>query len=365
MSGTVAPGFEPVQQLLEGFAAEDPAYSAQLNVLWRGSEIVDLVVGDEFEPDSLTGIFSTSKGLSALTLALLVDRGQLDLDQTVAHYWPEFAAAGKAGILVRELLSHQAGLVGVKGLTIDEIIDSAPAAEKLAAATPLWRPGSMFGYHALTVGVFMEELARRITGGSLQELYEAEIRQGADAYLGLPEELEPRYVPLVFRPPDDLTPFADMLPDDFGALSVTGLLTGVDFASFPNDRRVRAAGVSAAGGVASARGLAQVFENAPKLVKPATMTAMTQRQVWGTDVNLGEEFSFAIVFQRPARSMPFGSLEAFGHDGAGGTLAFADPLYDLAFAYNRAPMRPPIGPEEKAVALSIALRKCVIAKLQA
>ena len=153
-TGTVRPGFEAVRNQFDAYLLAGPAYSAQLSVYWNGDLVVDLVGGPDLAGDSVTGVFSASKGISALVIAMLVRDGQLDLDEPVARYWPEFAAAGKAAVTVRQLLSHQAGLVGLPGgIRFEELRDSAVAAARLAEAFPDWHPGTSFGYHALTIGV--------------------------------------------------------------------------------------------------------------------------------------------------------------------------------------------------------------------
>src|SRR6185437_15677927 len=171
-TGTVSPGFEAVRNQLDAYLLADPAY------------------------DSVTGVFSVSKGISALVIATLVRDGELGLDEPVARYWPEFAAEGKAAVTVRQLLSHQAGLVGLPGgMSFEELRDSSLAAARLADTFPDWLPGSAFGYHGLTIGVFMEELTRRITGRSLQSVYESAIRapHDIDFYLGFPAGQEHRF----------------------------------------------------------------------------------------------------------------------------------------------------------------------------
>ena len=173
-TGTVSPGFEAVRNQLDAYLLADPAYSAQLSVYWSGSLVVDLVGGPDLADDSVTGVFSVSKGISALTVATLIRDGHLDLDEPVIRYWPEFAAAGKAAITVRQLLSHQAGLVGVPGgMSFEELANSTLAAARLAEAFPDWYPGSDFGYHGYTIGVFMEELVpadhRAVAPGDLRK----------------------------------------------------------------------------------------------------------------------------------------------------------------------------------------------------
>lgn len=373
--GSVSPGFERVEALLGELVAADPEYSAQLAVFRRGEPVVDITVGDAIASDAVTGVFSVSKGVSALTFSMLIRQGLVDLDRTVAHYWPEFAAEGKEGITVRQLLSHQAGLIGVQGgFTPDEFIDSAAAAERIATTAPLWRPGSAFGYHGITIGVFLEELTRRIAGTTLQELYEESVRapRGIDFYLGLPETEDHRYLPLRSGPelpsepgPVELPPMA---PDGYMAHMFNAIgrpLVPVHKDPFtPNLRRMRAAGQAAIGGVGSARGIAAVYAAGldcatESLLDAPTRSAVTQEHVSGVDRVLGVEAAFAIGFMKPTRRVDFGSYLAFGHDGAGGALGFADPLYDLAFGYLPFPMVPP-GGDERYRRLRYAVRECVI-----
>lgn len=342
--GTVAPGFEAVAELFGTFLDEDPEYSAQLAAYHHGVKVLDISGGPHTRPDTVTGVFSCSKGVGALVIALLVQDGLLDLDEPVASYWPDFAAAGKDRISVRELLSHQAGLLGLEGgFTLDECNDSALVTKRLAAAQPAWKAGSAFGYHALTLGMFMEELCRRIAGTSLQELYRQRIQSvtGADFFLGLPPEQDHRFAP--FRWANDPNPrWLD--PNSHMGLAL-GSADTVIF-DFPNIPEVRAAGFSSAGGVATAEGLARVYaaalsglaaESGRPAVAPLllseTIEDVSAEQVYGTDRLSGEISGFGTVFLRPTARCPFGSYRAFGHDGAGASLGFADPVYGLAFGY--------------------------------
>ncbi len=124
---TVEPGFESVLKTHEDFGAEGD-YSSQLTIYHRGRRVVDSTVGTGLQPDSLLPVFSSSKGATAIVIALLVQRGQLDLDERVATYWPEFAANGKAAVTVRQLLSHQAGLLGVDGGSQRSVPTGSPGA---------------------------------------------------------------------------------------------------------------------------------------------------------------------------------------------------------------------------------------------
>ena len=335
--GSVAPGFENVQELFASFLAEDAGYSAQVAAYHRGERVVALTGGPDMAADTVTGAYSCSKGVAALVIALLVQDGLLDLDSPVVRYWPEFGVQGKDRLLVREALSHQAGIMGVEGgFGLDEFT-SAAAAARLAAARPTWQPGSQFGYHALTIGIIMEELCRRTAGETLQSLYDRRIRkpEGVDFFLGLPEDQESRYRDVLFQDAAD-QPWVD-------PLSLEGMNSNAPVSTImelPNIRSVRAAGMSAAGGVGSAEGLARLYAAAttgaggePPFLTTETIGLMAQEQVWGLDRSSGLDNAFAVVFMKPHPSRNFGSHRAFGHEGANAALGFADPAYSVSFGY--------------------------------
>ncbi|MCY1232188.1 Beta-lactamase [compost metagenome] len=336
-SGFALPEFQAVRDLFESFLGNDPQYSAQVSVYRAGLKVVDLSGGAHLAEDSITGAYSCSKGVAAFVVALLVQDGLLDLDRTVAHYWPEFAAHGKEEITVRQALSHRAGLLGVEGgLALSEFT-TADAARKLAATAPLWRPGATFGYHALTIGIIMEELCRRVSGSTLQELYGSRIRQpfGIDFFLGLPEDQESRYRDVLYAV-DPGQPWLDPL----GLEGLNGNAAVGTVMELPNHRVIREHGMSSAGGVGSAEGLARLYaaattgaDGGPAFLEPETVRIMSEEQVWGLDRTSGLDNAFAVVFMKPHPSRNFGSHRAFGHEGANAALGFADPAYDLAFGY--------------------------------
>ena len=369
---TIDERFRSVVDLFASYLGEE-GFSAQLSVRWRGELVVDVAGGPAVTPTSITGVYSVSKGVAALALATLFDDGRLVLDEPVATYWPEFAAGGKESVTVRQLLSHQAGLPVVEGKNeLRTLLESELGARRLAAQRPLWRPGTAFGYHAATIGVLMEELVRRVTGGTLQQLYETQVRapREADFYLGLPESVDARYVPvenvrpsaaqsaeLASRPPLDA--LAERVFDNFGVpddRSSSGFST--------NNVGMRRAGPAAVGGVGSARGLARLYADAlPGAENPiagaATFEAMAQQQVWGADRTLNVPNAFGVVFMLPQPRMPFAGLGAFGHDGAGGALAFADPTTAISFGYIPIPMQYPGGADFRSVALARLVRQIV------
>jgi CubicO group peptidase (beta-lactamase class C family) len=336
-AGLATPEFAEVRELFDSFLADDPGYSAQLSVYRRGTKVVDLCGGPGLAPGDITGTYSCSKGVAAFVIALLVQDGRLDLDRTVASYWPEFGVQGKDRLTVRQALSHQAGLPGVVGGFPLAEFATADAARRLAASAPLWRPGTAFGYHALTMGILMEELCRRTSGMPLQGLYDQRIRHpwGIDFFLGLPEDQEPRYRDVLYDPAP-AQPWTD-------PLSLDGLGSNAPVSTImelPNHRVVRASGMSSAGGVGSAEGLARLYAAAttgvdgrPAFLSKATIDLMAAEQVWGLDRCSGSDNAFAVVFMKPQPGRNFGSHLAFGHEGASAALGFADPGYGLGFGY--------------------------------
>jgi CubicO group peptidase (beta-lactamase class C family) len=336
-AGFASREFTEVRELFDSFLSEDQDYSAQLSVYHRGTKVVDLHGGPGLAPGDITGTYSCSKGAAAMVIALLVQDNLLDLDGTVASYWPEFGVHGKDLLTVRQALSHQAGLPGVAGGFALADFTTPGAARRLAGTAPLWRPGTAFGYHALTIGILMEELCRRTAGMPLQQLYDERIRRpwGIDFFLGLPEDQESRYREALY----DADPAAPWLDP----LSLDGLTSNAPVSTImelPNHRIVRAAGMSSAGGVGSADGLARLYaaattgvDGGPAFLSPATIELMAAEQVWGLDRCSGSDNAFAVVFMKPQPGRNFGSNLAFGHEGANAALGFADPGHGLGFGY--------------------------------
>ncbi len=348
---------ELIVERFSGFLEVDPDLSFQMAAYVGGRPVLDVWGGPHLGEHSLMVPFSVSKNTIGLSVALLVDRGQIDLDTPVAEYWPEFSAAGKSAVTVRQLLSHQAGLpTASPRLTWKELLDPHAGAAKLAATRPFWHPGSAFGYHGLTIGNLASELVYRITGATLQEFYEREIRShiGADFYLGLPPELESRRVdvlemipPLAERPSWTPTPYASW---------VFGPHEGAP-QDEANDPRTWRSGHPAHASTASARGIAQVLAatvtglgDRPAMLSQETVTIISQQQVRGYDEVLGQnDRAHSIVFQKPSKVFSWGGPRSFGHDGARGAVACADPDTAVAFAYTIARGPFPGGADPRAI----------------
>ncbi len=196
LGGTCSARFDPVRELFAAKLESGEDLGASLAVNIDGEMVVDLWGGwaDEartvpWTENTITCVFSTTKTMTALAALVLVDRGELDLDANVAAYWPEFAARGKAGIKVRQLLSHTSGVSGWdQPITLEDLYDWDKSTALLAAQAPWWEPGTASGYHMLNYGHLIGEVIRRITGQRLGEFFAAHIAGplGADFHIGLP-----------------------------------------------------------------------------------------------------------------------------------------------------------------------------------
>lgn len=370
--GTVADGFEAVREEFAAFVAgERPDYEGQLCAYVHGRKVVDLRAGEGGGPDALHAVFSSTKGAAYLVTALLVQEGTLELDREVTYYWPEFGAEGKGGLTLRDLLTHRAGVVGLDaGFGREELADDRVIAERLADQRPFWRPGTAFGYHALVIGALVGEVVRRATGRTLQDLWEERVRSPyrLDFHLGLPLSQEPR-----FRPARPMLPTptqrarTDAVPTGPHTLASIAYNTHVpepgDLVEFVNSRAVRAKGPASVGGVASARGLAEMYAAAigglrdrPPLLKPDSLAEVGQIHCCGRDLVVGEYRGYGLGFQAVADwRHRFLGAGAFGHGGAGGSQAFADPRSGLAYGYTRRRMAWPGGaaPENDRFVLAV------------
>lgn len=367
--------FQPVHETFAAYCDADPTYSAQLTVHVGAERVVDLTGGGGMKPDSLLPVYSSSKGATAVVIALLVQREQLDLDARVASYWPEFAQGGKGAVTVRQMLSHQAGLPGVDGgFTWDEVLEHTGLAERLAAQRPFWQPGQAFLYHALTIGTLADELVRRIDGRTVADALREDVTgpRGIDLWMGTPPSEDHRVVAAHGPTPDELLAFLAESPgalersDDVTTLSLPSG-NPMELLSRVNEVPLRRVAPPAAGVLASGRGLGALYASLrheiggqPRVLTDDTIAQVSQIQVSGIELGTGLEARFGVIFQAPCSPRwPFGSVRAFGHDGAGGSLAFCDPMYDVAFGYTVQRLPLPGGMDARAVELARVVRHCV------
>jgi len=334
--------------------------------LWGG--VADPASGRPWAEDSIQIVFSASKGATAICANLLVERGDLDLDAPVAHYWPEFAAAGKGEIPVRWVLCHKAGLAVVEGdLTLEEVLAWDPVVEAIAAQAPCWEPGTKHGYHARSFGWITGEIIRRITGRSLGRFFAEEVAGplGLSFWIGLPAAVRARCATLV-PPPGGSPSVAEIL----GSSSLTARVMSGPSELFAYDEmwnrdEVLAAEMPSSNGVADARALARMYAatigeiDGVRLLSPESIEAACVEQAAGPDAVILVPSRFGVGFMLPPMLAPGCGPKSFGHPGAGGSLGFADPEAGIAFGYVMNQMRfDPTG-DPRSAGLVEALYRCL------
>jgi len=318
--------------------------------LWGG--IADAATGRPWEEDTMAVVFSATKGMAATCLHMLAERGLLDFNAPVATYWPEFAANGKGDITVAMALSHQAGVpLFQNDLPVGVFNGFDLLAERLAAETPVWEPGTTHGYHAVTIGLIEGELVRRITGRTIGTFLREEVARplGADIWIGLPESEEERVATLYLSAPDPQSPLQQKFKSDPNWIGrKLGTNSGDDL-SYVNARIRHAEEIPASGGIASARGLARLYAPLSRdgavddvcLLQPASLHAMREvRSASDCDQILRVPTTFTLGFSKTWGSRRLGTgqhvilgKDAFGTPGLGGSIGFADSDARLSFGY--------------------------------
>jgi CubicO group peptidase (beta-lactamase class C family) len=351
----VATGWESVRAaFLEGFEKNEE-HGAGVAVYHRGQCVVDLMGGwrdkDHTVPygaDALQVVFSTTKGVTSIAVAMCVERGLLDYSENVSTYWPEFADKGKGNVTVAQLLSHRAGLYTVDGdITLEEALDWDTVTGRLAVTAPRFPVDSTHGYHAITFGWLAGELVRRVSGKSIGQFVRDEIASplNAEFHIGLPEDLEPRVARLMAHPIPKFTPEVAKLMMERSAPGTKGAealgLNGAFGNGVFNKPEVHRAMIPGANGIGNARSLARIYaatvgevDGVRILGEETRLRATVSNTPKGEmDQVLISETNFAMGFMVHCPRTPFSGPTSFGHDGAGGSSSFADPSRELGFSY--------------------------------
>jgi CubicO group peptidase (beta-lactamase class C family) len=351
ISGSVTAGFEPVRAAFKANFTRRGEVGAAVHVIIDGEPVVDLWGGAKnaagtqaWTADTLVNVWSTGKGWLALAMHILAERGLLNFDAPVAHYWPEFAQNGKQSILVRHILTHTAGLPAPSMKLPDEAVyEWAAMVKALQESELFWEPGTQCGYHAATFGWLNGEVLRRITSMAVGEFLRSQISGPltADALVGLSQAEQERTADTI--PPN---PLGYLLFRT--AIALGGRAKKMAFTNPPrppkaaNTRRWREAQIPSSNGHASARGLARMY--APlalggqagevRLLSEAGVERAGLQQVHAKDIVTGtwERRTLGFMLPEPELGDPR-PLTAFGHPGMGGSIGFADPPRRLAMGY--------------------------------
>lgn len=385
--GTVSAQFQPVRDVFaENFSSRDEL-GAACCVYHQGEKVADLwggirnaATGEPWEADTMVLVFSATKGLAAMVMALAHSRGLIDYEERVCTYWPEFAQNGKDKITVRQLLSHQAGLFAIPEVADRRLVrDLDKLAGVLARQKPAWPPGERQAYHAITLGYYEGELIRRTDPEhrTLGQIFQEDIASplGLDVYIRLPEAIPDNRL-AVLESPSLWSRLTDMpLPLVLAAFNPHSILrramTGTDIALDPERIYARDLEVPSGGGVGTARGIARAYsvfanDGHERGLRAQTLDALKACAVPPTcgfyDECLKGEVQFSLGFMKPSAAFPFGSPAAFGAPGAGGSLGFADPETGVGYAYVTNRMRMKITGDPREVALRNAVRSSLKGK---
>jgi CubicO group peptidase (beta-lactamase class C family) len=364
MGGTVSPDFGKVHEEFVKNFAERGDLGAACTVYHRGRKVVDLWGGyrnaetrEPWDEDTLVLVFSTTKGLAAMVMAVAHSRGYFDFDDPICRYWPQFAQNGKHKITIRQLLAHQAGLPAIdQRLDASTLGDLDRLAPIVAKQRPAWQPGSAHGYHTLTLGWYQNELIRRVDPQhrSLGRFFQEEIALplGVEFYIGLPRDVEEDRVAAIqgFHPLRLLLQLHTMptrmiltsiWPRSLSARSVRNprFRKPEDMGS-PEYRHLE---LPSANGIGQVRAIAKAYSVFAEGGRELDLTSRTIAELTapadtppaGTyDVVLKLDARYSHGFIRPSRGFPFGKTDsAFGSPGAGGSFGFADPEEHLGYAY--------------------------------
>jgi CubicO group peptidase (beta-lactamase class C family) len=365
VGGTFHPRFQGVADEFSRNFAERGEVGASLCVIADGKTVVDLWggiakkdTGAAWQEDTLSQIWSSTKGATSLCAHILIDRKLLDLVAPVTTYWPEYGQNGKGGTTVAMMLAHQAGLPALREkVPAGAFYDWEYMTTALAAEAPFWEPGTRNGYHALTFGFLVGELVRRVSGKSLGAFFRDEVATplGLDFWIGLPESEEPRVAPNLFPgappPGEALSIFllkAITEPTSIPALSFfnTG---GYTDPGESDTRAAHAAEIGASGGITNGRGLAQMYAPLAGMGRTQLLSDDARRRMARVASATGQDatgfiptrFALGYVKSMDNRAQPPGQQDsvilgeaAFGHSGFGGSIGFADPEAGFSLGYT-------------------------------
>jgi CubicO group peptidase (beta-lactamase class C family) len=361
-----------IEETLAGNFSQLGELGASVSIWKDGRELISLAGGfiDRQKTQPWTDrtpilVYSATKGPAAACVLHCLESAGMNLLTRVAEVWPEFAQAGKEQITMGGLLSHQAGL---SAMTEELFIFDYPAVTSaLARQAPLWPLGTGHGYHPRTYGFLLDEIVRRLCGIPLGEYWDRIFRQPMELefWIGLPTEhlskvatiFPPRHSPIAGSDPFSRA-FAD--PDSLTFKSFCSP-RGLPSVASMNSSEARMAAFPAFGGIGTASALGKFYAmlanggeiDGNRFFQPETLDWMIRPLVSGLDKIFQIETSFSAGFMKdPCRRGTFGlGFQAFGHPGAGGSLAFADPEHRWAFAYVMNQMESGVLPNERALRL--------------
>jgi CubicO group peptidase (beta-lactamase class C family) len=364
IAGDVDEGYGKLADVFRRNMTSGQEIGAAVAVYRDGVKVVDLwggyrngITKAPWQEDTAVTVFSTTKGVSSLSVAVAASRGLISYDAKVAAYWPEFAQAGKASITVRQLLAHQAGLpVLDQPLSLDDLAEPAKMSAKIAAQAPAWTPGERHGYHGVSLGWYESELIRHAdpAGRSLGRYFADEIATplGLDFYIGLPASVDRSRIAHLhgWSTVEALLHLNTMpaglvlgLLNPFSLTRRAFTIPGTREPADLNRDELRIVEIPASNGIGTARSVAKLYGcvargGAEIGMTPATLSSLANAAVPPIkglrDKVLHVDSVFSLGFFKPYPKFTFGSSDkAFGTPGTGGSFGMADPDTGIGFGY--------------------------------
>lgn len=390
--GFVAEGFEEVKTEFIRNLTTRRDIGAACCIYYKGEKVVDLWGGvknkktkEPWEENTIVKVFSTTKGMALLVLAKMHSDGLLDYNEKVATYWPEFAKNGKENITIEQLLTHKAGLVLLeRNVKVSELHDFKTISLLLENATPLWEPGKKSGYHSATIGLYIQQLVMRIDkkGRTVGQYFAEEIAQvlEADFFIGIPENIDVNRIASLKELVPPLALFQlkkvpkgmlSQLLNPSSLMMKSFMLIKIDIKDPIEELRFEEA---AGGGAGNARALAKVYGDlaigsANLKMSKETLDIISTRTESPTEGNFDQVMKIKLVsekakwsrggFCKPNIDFDYGSDSAFGFYGTGGSFAFADPKYQVGYAYTMNKMDFYTQNDPREIALREAMYRCI------
>lgn len=350
---------------------------AAISVWQNGKAIFDLHGGyrearreQSWTADTLVLIWSATKGIGSACVLHVLQENKIDLDRRVAEFWPQFAQSGKENVTIGQLLSHQAGLA-----TLDrpvDVLDYPSVIQALEEQAPLWSPGTAHGYHARTFGFLLDEIVRRIAKKTLSEYWRETFAKPLqlDLWIGLPESENGRvatmYAAKAGQQAEPKQFYIELSTKGTLARKVFTSPHGLHSVSGMNEPAIRAQSFVSFGGIATANSLAKFYAmlandgelDGQKYFSKKALDWMKTTLTDGMDRVFQIPTAFSAGFMKDsakARRLFGPSASSFGHPGAGGSHAFADPENNVCFTYVMNQMEQSLLPNEKSLRLVDAI----------
>ena len=343
IQGNCQERFLEVKELFGSLHKSGREVGSSFSVYQDGKPIIDIWGGysdkdqtKQWNRDTLATVWSTTKGVAAITIAHAFENKLIEYESKVSEYWPEFGCNGKEDITVGMLLSHQAGICGSKTDNVEDYYSQSVMAKELASMHPIWEPGTASGYHSMTYGWLVSELIIRVTGKTLGNYFKENIGDPnqIDFHIGLPLAEEKRVAEMIPFPKESNQ--SSTKPND--AQIASG--SGPNLLKHQNTTKWRSAEIPSANGQGCASAIAKLYslvvtdDHSLKIINDKSIETMTAERITNRDLVLDVVTRWGSGFIINMHKVIYGPEEtSFGHSGWGGSCGFGDPINRIGVSY--------------------------------